>query len=140
MRFLVRAKPKPTIPIVPLIDILCILLIFFIVTTTFKKASHSVTVDLPQSGGLAATARSDIRTVLALSKEGRIQLGSQELSREALKPALLALKASQPDAKVELKADSATSLQTMLEIWDALSAAQFPIKEVPVSVLVPSKQ
>ena len=42
------------VPIVTLIDILAILLIFFIVTTTFKKNESLVKVNLPRSSALAS--------------------------------------------------------------------------------------
>ena len=46
-----RRHPVPTIPIVSLIDIMVVLLIFFVATTTFKKQKTQMQIALPQSKG-----------------------------------------------------------------------------------------
>ena len=47
-----RRRPVPTIPIVSLIDILVILLIFFIVTSTFKERRDILNISLPNAGAI----------------------------------------------------------------------------------------
>ena len=69
-----RRRPVPAIPIVSLIDIMVILLIFFIATTTFKKQKMEVKISLPSSKALggaapAAETRATI-TVTNLGDEG----------------------------------------------------------------------
>ena len=49
MRFYVKRKRTPQIIIVSLIDIFAMLLIFFIVTTTFKTAQSELSIKLPES-------------------------------------------------------------------------------------------
>ena len=49
MQFAVRKKRAPQIIIVSLVDILTILLIFFVVSTTFKKDQPEVQINLPES-------------------------------------------------------------------------------------------
>ncbi len=49
MRFYTRKRRAPSIIIVSLIDILAILLIFFIVTTTFQKNLPQLQINLPES-------------------------------------------------------------------------------------------
>ncbi len=49
MRFYTRKRRAPSIIIVSLIDILAILLIFFIVTTTFRKNQPQLQINLPES-------------------------------------------------------------------------------------------
>jgi biopolymer transport protein ExbD len=49
MRFYVKRKRTPQIIIVSLIDIFAMLLIFFIVTTTFKTAESELSIKLPES-------------------------------------------------------------------------------------------
>ena len=46
MKFYLKKRRSPSVPIVTLIDILAILLIFFIVTTTFKTKDSLVQVNL----------------------------------------------------------------------------------------------
>ena len=49
MKFYTKQRRTPTINIVSLVDILCILLIFFVVTTVFKKEEPVIRLDLPKS-------------------------------------------------------------------------------------------
>ena len=49
MNFSVRKRRAPSIIIVSLVDILVILLIFFVVSTTFKKDQPEVQINLPES-------------------------------------------------------------------------------------------
>jgi biopolymer transport protein ExbD len=49
MAFYTKVKRPPVINIISLIDILCILLIFFVVTTEFKKNEAQVQIQLPES-------------------------------------------------------------------------------------------
>ena len=49
MRFYTRKRRMPAVIIVSLIDILAILLIFVIVTTTFKRDQPAVVINLPDS-------------------------------------------------------------------------------------------
>src|SRR4029077_2415896 len=49
VKFAVRKRPAPSIIIVSLVDILTILLIFFVVSTTFKKDQREVQFNLPES-------------------------------------------------------------------------------------------
>ena len=49
MKFYTRQRRMPQVIIVSLIDIFAILLIFVIVTTTFKREQPAVTIKLPES-------------------------------------------------------------------------------------------
>src|SRR6202011_5140636 len=49
VKFAVRKRRAPSIIIVSLVDILTILLIFFVVSTTFKKDQPQVQINLPES-------------------------------------------------------------------------------------------
>ncbi|NUN53234.1 MAG: biopolymer transporter ExbD, partial [Planctomycetaceae bacterium] len=75
-------------PIVTLIDILAILLIFFIVTTTFKTKESLVQVNLPRSTEMGEGTTAERRVPLALGKDGRISLGERVVPLESLAAAL----------------------------------------------------
>ena len=49
MNFYQKKRQRPTVSVISMIDILAILLIFFIVTTTFKQSDSLVKVNLPRS-------------------------------------------------------------------------------------------
>ena len=105
MKFIEQETARPPVPIVSLIDILAILLIFFIFTTTFKKREALVNLSLPQSSELAQATDADERVSLSVTVDERIVLGEQEVQLADLGAALLAFRDRSPEAKLELRVD-----------------------------------
>jgi biopolymer transport protein ExbD len=136
MKFYERKATRPVIPIVSLIDILAILLIFFIVTTTFKKEKALLSIALPKSSELRADVQIADRLTLSATEAGELYLGDRPVALEDLAEALAQLKISQPEVKLELKADEKLSLGFLVGIWDALSQSGFKIQEVPARILL----
>ena len=131
-----KRRQKPTVPIITLIDILAILLIFFIVTTTFKTKESLVKVNLPKSSEMAAEGDGTIRTALALGKDGSVSLGEQTVAMESLASALIQFKQSYPDRELELKADEGAPLGLMIKVWDASTKAGIDIGDLPLRILL----
>ena len=136
MTFYTKRRRRPSVPIVTLIDILAILLIFFIVTTTFKQRESLVKVNLPTSSEMSADVADEARTVLALAKDGSISLGDEVLTKEELPGALREFKQSNRDAKLELKADEGAPLGAMVGVWDAATEAGLEIGDLPLRILL----
>ena len=136
MNFYTKKRSKPTVPIITLIDILAILLIFFIVTTTFKKDESLLKINLPESGEQAATSSLDSRIPLALNEEGKISLGQELLTIEQVPEALQKLLQQDPNAKIEMKADSETPLGLMIKLRDAVTKSGIEVNEVPLRIRV----
>jgi biopolymer transport protein ExbD len=130
-----RRRPVPTIPIVSLIDIMVVLLIFFVATTTFKKQKTQMQVALPQSKGMGATVQeAEIRTTLTITKKNEVFLDAEPVKVAELGAALQKLKALQPNVKLELEADTDAALGVLVQVWDALKSAGIPINEVPARI------
>ena len=136
MKILEKKASRPVIPIISLIDILAILLIFFIVTTTFKEKRALLNIDLPRGSSLPSTQSIEKRLSVSVTPEGRIFLGGEEIPLADLPPRLVELKLAKPELKLELEADTTTPLGLLVSVWDALTAAGFEIKEVPARILL----
>jgi len=134
MKFYTRKRKSPVVPLVSLIDILAILLIFFIVTTTFKKQESLLKVNLPKSTEMAGSTSPETRIALALTEAGEISLGTEVLTLDQVPAALQALKKSNPGARLEMKADSETSLGLMVKLWDAATKAGVEINDIPLRI------
>jgi biopolymer transport protein ExbD len=124
------------VPIVTLIDILAILLIFFIVTTTFKTEETLVKVNLPTSSELGADVSAGTRQVLSLSKDGSVSLGQKRISMEQLPIALQQFRRKNPNGRLELKADEEAPLGLMVKVWDAANQAGLKIGDLPLRILL----
>src|ERR1700746_592095 len=101
MRFYTKRKRTPQIIIVSLIDIFAMLLIFFIVTTTFKTAQSTLSINLPESKTGSQSDKPSEPVVLSVTKDEKIYLGDKQLaSVDELTPALKDLQKNSPDRKL----------------------------------------
>jgi len=136
VKFYLKRRRSPSVPIVTLIDILAILLIFFIVTTTFKTKESLVQVNLPRSSEMGEGTTAETRVSLALAKDGSISLGDRLVPLESLSAALEEFRASRPKDRLELKADEGAPLGLMVKVWDAASQAGLKIDDLPLRILI----
>lgn len=109
---------KPRVEVIPMIDIMMFLLVFFVVISLKMIAGTGVSMDLP---GSATTQQIRSSTVtIGVTKGGETVIDGQALSADALKAKLTALK---PPVEVVLAGDKEVSLQTLLTVMDAVRGA-----------------
>ncbi len=134
-------RPAPRtrqVPIVSLIDILFIVLIFFIVSSEFKKKREVLKVELPTVREVPVDSIVDERSVLAIDGEGSIRLDELSVPNLTLLEAYLkAFVRENPGRKLELEADKGVSLEQLVAIWDALTKAGIEVKDVPARIALP---
>ena len=99
------------IDLTPLIDVIFMLVIFFVMTMTFSKPVMDVL--LPQST-TSAERRENATLVLVVDSEGKLWSGEKELSREEL-PAFLE---TQPEALLNLFIDEKAPFEVFIAIVD----------------------
>ncbi len=123
MKFYTRQRRMPQVIIVSLIDIFAILLIFVIVTTTFKREQPAVTIKLPESKTAVASNEPTEPIVLTVTPEEEIYLDSKKVSLEELKPALMQIIQSKPNQPLALNADTKAPFGTVIKVVDVLREA-----------------
>jgi biopolymer transport protein ExbD len=131
MNFYTRRKSRPVLQIISMIDILIVLLIFLVVTTTFRESSNHLRLNLPRSGSSSTGGDPVPRLALTVTKDEVIYVGEAPVSAENLISALEDARTSRPDVKLELRMDEKVPLGTTVKIWDALKIAGFEMKDVP---------
>ena len=130
-----RRRPVPTIPIVSLIDIMVILLIFFVATTTFKKDKMQVKITLPESKSLGGVTQvPESRVAISINTEQKIFLDGKPVDLDKLAIAISSLKDAKPGMKLELEADTTAALGVLVKVWDALREAGYSINDVPARI------
>lgn len=139
MHFYRIQRKRAEVPILPMIDILFILLVFFIVSTTFKKRRNILRIEFPTVNEVASEQISDPRSTIAVDALGNITLDGLAVPEGLLQAYLTAYQNQNPGRKLELEADRRLPLERLLKIWDALTKAGIPIKDVPARIKVPEK-
>ena len=128
MKFAVRKRRAPTIIIVSLVDILTILLIFFIVSTTFKKDQPQVDINLPESKTSTSKPAELEHAILSVDASDGVQLDGKAIAVDDLQQAVNDLPAERKSTLV-LKADEKASFGIIVKVMDALKLAG--VKNLP---------
>lgn len=117
-------RPKRKYPLwvdlSPLIDVVFLLLIFFMVSTRFKD-DHGLDLNLPQSE--SQQAKQSDQLTIAVDQKGTILLGEREISMEALKEGIQAELAKLEKKMVVLKVDKNVSHGVVVSVMDAAKTA-----------------
>jgi biopolymer transport protein ExbD len=140
MHFHRQPRKRAEVPIVPMIDILFILLVFFIVSTTFKKPREILHIELPTVREIPSDQVADSRSVLAVDALGNVTLDSLAVPEGLLESYLAAYQKQNPGRKLELEADKKLPLERLLQVWDSLTKSGIPIKDVPARIKVPAAE
>lgn len=134
MKIYTRKPVLQGINIVPMLDILTILLIFFIVQTEFKRQVNVLHLDLPETRNLAGTTGDRNQVLLELGENGEMALGGKVLTAEEIPNAVQHLLKDNPDASVQVSAAQGAELGRFIQVLDTLSAAGLHLEEVPVRI------
>lgn len=134
MKFARPTRFRSQLPIVPLIDILLILLMFFVVATKFKAPRSVLHIEMPTVNDVPSGNVKDTRSVLSVDAQGRMALDSLNVPDGLLESYLQAFRKQNPERKLELQADKNLPLEKLLGVWDALTKAGIEIKDVPARI------
>ncbi len=134
MTIYTRKHHAQGIPIVPMLDILTILLIFFIVHTEFKRQVNVLKLDLPRTEHLAGEEGERNCVLLEVGEDDSLALAGQLIAPGQLTEAVRAVLATTPGARVQVAAAGGASMARFIEVMDILSAAGLPVEEVPVRI------
>ncbi|MGB0184241.1 MAG: ExbD/TolR family protein [Opitutales bacterium] len=116
MSLLQRRRQRPTINIVPLVDVLTVLLFFFLVTMQFRQVT-ALNITAPEIE-TAGKNKIDEQVILAVDAEGAFFLNDQRLEKEALDAALRVAGEVTPEIPVLLMADEEAPLKHVTEVMD----------------------
>ncbi|MGI8431651.1 MAG: ExbD/TolR family protein [Chthoniobacterales bacterium] len=128
MKFAVRKRRAPAIIIVSLVDILTILLIFFVVSTTFKKDQPEVNINLPESKTASAKPAELEHAIVSVDASDGLKLDGETIAVDQLREAVMNLSAERKGSIV-LKADQKASFGIIIKVMDALKLAG--VKNLP---------
>ena len=128
MRIAVRKRRAPSIIIVSLVDILTILLIFFVVSTTFKRDQPEVQINLPDSKTSTKASSELEHAVVSVNENDEVRLDGQVVGIDDLEASVKNLPATRRST-LALQADKKASFGTIIKVMDALKLAG--VKNLP---------
>ena len=122
MRFARKARRQPIINIISLIDILVVLLIFYIATTVFKKSEPKINIVVPSSTRAGVT-HEQTPSIIYVTADSKMFLEDQPIDPSQLAGLLKEKIAANPAFKVAMKADTKAPFGMITRVMDAAHAA-----------------
>ena len=110
------------INVTSLIDVMFLLLIFFMVSSTFKN-QPAIDLSLPHSASAQETTVTP--TVVYLTRDGRLFLDDQPIEPGALEQRLTQLQAATGEDRIVLRADEHAEHGAVVELIDLIKQAGF---------------
>ena len=108
------------IQMTPLIDMVFILLIFFVVTTSFV-AETGIGIERPQASSSESLPRESV--TVAVRADGQIVLGGQEVGLFSVRPHLERRIRNQPGLSAVIVADRTVPVERVVRVMDEIRAA-----------------
>jgi biopolymer transport protein ExbD len=115
-----RKKRALILNVLPLIDVLFLLLIFFMISTTFLS-QPAIKLELPEAAHSETVRQSPI--VIHVDPTGRVYLNDEPIEIPLLEEALRRMVEGDREKSVSFKADSRVSHGRVVEVLDAIKGA-----------------
>ena len=113
-------EEEATIDMTPMLDVVFIMLIFFIVTASFVKEA-GIDVNRPEAATAVKQDRANI--LIAISDKGEIWINKRRIDVRAVQANIERLRAENPQGSVVIQADKKATTETLIKVMDASRAA-----------------
>jgi biopolymer transport protein ExbD len=104
----------------PMLDIVFIMLIFFIVTSSFVKESG---VEVREPDALTAESKPLANVFIGIQANDRIWIQKKPVDPKNLRPTIENIMADNPGGSIVIQADEGSKTETLLEVMNAAKAA-----------------
>ena len=118
MRIKHTADEKPEVNITPVIDMVFLLLIFFLVATKFADIERDIRVQPPSSSNLRPVTAVPHEIVINITREGQLLIAGQARKMGEVDSLLAAAIVSNPQQAVVIRGDKESVLQYAVNILD----------------------
>ncbi len=128
---LIKATTEDTdggaaIELTPIIDMVFLLLIFFLVATTFHQTEREIRIALPdaESGGPISISLDEI--IINVASDGSIIVAGRDVSIDDLRTIVSESVERNPSQKVTIRGDRAASYEAIVRVLDVCKGAGIP--------------
>lgn len=117
-----HGRTGPVLPLAGMVDVLFLLLIFFMTTSVFREHDEQIDVSLPASESGAASTR-PTQISITITEEDEIFIGERQYLPAQLLDTLRDLAIQFPDESVVIRGDHGSSLGVAVKVMDIAHAA-----------------
>ncbi len=119
MNFRKRKKSAlPAFQLTAMMDVIFLLLCFFITTSVFSQWEYEVSITLPTAKSDKIPERLPGEIILNIDVDGKITLNQQELSIDVLREKLKKISSFYPGQPIVLRADKDTKYENLMRVID----------------------
>lgn len=136
MKFIRQPVEEAAVNLTPLIDVVFLLLIFFMVSTTFTK-ERELTIDLPEAVGESPT-EDPLQIEIIVSADGEYAVNGKRLvNREltTLRKAIIEVSDGNTDLPLIISADKDTPYQSVISVMDVAGQIGFTKQSLPIKTM-----
>ena len=113
-------EEEATIDMTRMLDVVFIMLIFFIVTASFVKEAG---IDVNRPDAATAVKKDRANILVAISDTGEIWINKRQIDVRAVQANIERLHAENPQGTVVIQADKKATTETLIKVMDAARAA-----------------
>jgi biopolymer transport protein ExbD len=117
------ADSGPSLDLTPVIDMVFLLLIFFLAATTFQQAEREMNVALPSAAAAMPISAALREIVINVDSSGAIVVAGRAMSPEDLGQMIKSAVAANPEQKVSLRGDKRTAYENIVRVLDVCKAS-----------------
>ena len=114
-RYSQQAEEEPGIDLTPMLDVVFIMLIFFIVTSSFIKES-GIEVNRPQADSASSQDKGNI--LIAVTADGQVWLDKQVVDVRSVRAHVERMRQEQPEGVVVVQADQDARTGLVVQVMD----------------------
>lgn len=118
MNFGKRKSELPQFQTTPMLDVVFLLLCFFVTSSVFSQWEYEVDIVLPTAESAKMPDRLPGEIIINVGLDGRISVNQQILTREQLQARLALLVQNFPGQPVVIRADKATAYEHVMSVVD----------------------
>jgi biopolymer transport protein ExbD len=113
-----RIENQPELMIIPMIDIIFFLLVFFMMSTLYMVEQHTIPINLPQATAVQQELSKNVN--ITILQDGRIMFDQEEIPLPLLQKRIGAELVKQPENLFVVRADKASEYGHVVAVLDEL--------------------
>jgi biopolymer transport protein ExbD len=114
---------SPNIDLTPVIDMVFLLLIFFLVTTTYHQVEREMQIALPEAESSAPISVALRELVINVSDDGAVYIAGQQHSLDELRALVSSAVEANPKQKVSVRGDRNATYGDVAQVLDICKGA-----------------